>query len=161
MNQLPEQLELSGVPAHVQSWSMAKVSDFVQAVLSRWLRTHGTVPHRFFVIMCPQVEINERGGLPARVIELTDPRLTYRHFTGCNKPYFVVIFTGEDAYRRQQDVQALLAWSQPYEAEIMPTAVRLTFTGANEDLEEEGGKRRSRRMLRDLLQQGELPSTFV
>jgi hypothetical protein len=110
--------------------------------------------------MCPQVEINTLGGLPTRVIELTDPRLTCRHFTGCNKPYFVVIFTGEDARTCQHEVQELLPWSESYEVQITASALRLTFAGASEDLEweEDNVAKKPRRTLQELLGKADLVS---
>jgi hypothetical protein len=108
--------------------------------------------------MCPQVEINTLGGLPRRVIELTDPRLTCRHFTGCNKPYFVVIFAGDDAETYQRAVQEQLPWSESYEAQITASALRLTFSGASEDLEEDNAGTRPQRTLQELLERGDLVS---
>ena len=153
---LPGELELIGVPAHVQSWNVAKVPGFVLAVIGRWQRACGGIPDHFFLTMCPQSEINARGGLPSRVIELTDPKLTCRHFTGCNKPYYAVIFTGESAASRQSEVQALLPWSETYETEITPAGVRLTFVGATEDLEDDGVAKKPGRTLQELLESGEL-----
>jgi len=156
MELLPSKLELIGVPAHVQSWSVAKVPGFVLAILSRWQRAHGGIPDHFFLTMCPQAEINARGGLPLQVIELTDPKLTCRHFTGCSKPYFAVIFAGESAGVRQREVQALLPWSETYETEITPAEVRLTFVGATEDMEDDETGKRPGRTLQELLESGEL-----
>jgi hypothetical protein len=160
MAELPDRLDLAGVPVHVQSWNVAKIPGFVFAVLSRWQRAHGDLPERFYLTMCPQVEINTLGGLPTRVIELTDPRLTCRHFTGCNKPYFVVIFTGEDARTCQHEVQELLPWSESYEVQITASALRLTFAGASEDLEweEDGVAKKPRRTLQELLEKADLVS---
>ena len=59
-----------------------------------------------------------RGGLPDRVRELTNPRLRFLHFTGCNKPYVVLLYSGEDAEAWRAEVQQLLAWSEGYHAEL-------------------------------------------
>ena len=158
MAQLPDRVEVVDVPVHVQSWNVAKIPGFVLAVLSRWQPAHGDLPEMFYLTMCPQVEINPLGGLPRRVVELTDPRLTCRHFTGCNKPYFVVIFAGEDAQTCQQEVQERLPWSESYEAQITASALRLTFSGASEDLEEDGSGKKPRRTLQELLDRGDLVS---
>ncbi len=158
MAQLPENLEITGVPPYVESWTVAKIPGFVIAVLERWQRSHGELPRKFFVIMCPQVEINAMGGLPARVYELTDPRLRCRHFTGCHKPYFVVIFSGQDADQRRAEVQSLLSWSEGYEVEITEEAVKLRFSSATEDTGEERVNVPPQRTLQQLLSTGELVS---
>ena len=158
MAQLPENLEITGVPPYVESWTVAKIPGFVITVLKRWQRSHGELPHRFFVIMCPQVEINAMGGLPTRVYELTDPRLRCGHFTGCHKPYFVVIFTGEDADERRAEVQRLLSWSEGYEVEITEQAIKLRFSGATEDSGEDRTNVPPQRTLQQLLETGELVS---
>ena len=95
MKQLAKKLELVDVPPYVASWNAAKIPGFVLAVLSRWQRSQDGLPDRFFMVMCPQVEVNARGGLPPRVVEMTDPRLRCKHFTGCQRPYFVVLFGTE------------------------------------------------------------------
>jgi hypothetical protein len=87
---------ISGNAPYVESWRW-RISGFVFAVLKRWQRNYGELPHSFCMVMCPQVEINALGGLPSRAAALTHPKLSCRHFTGCHKPYFVVIFMGEDA----------------------------------------------------------------
>ena len=137
---------------------MAKIPGFVIAVLKRWQRSHGELPNRFFLVMCPQVEINAMGGLPARVYELTDPRLRCRHFTGCHKPYFVVIFIGEDAGQRRAEVQHLLSWSESYEVEITNETVKLSFSDATEDSGNERTDLPKQRTLQQLLETGELVS---
>ena len=70
------------------------------------------------MVLCPQVEIGARGGLPGRVIELTDARLRFLHFTGCHKPYAVFFHTGEDADTWRKQIQSLLCWSESYLAEF-------------------------------------------
>jgi len=156
MEQLSHQLEVTGIPVHVESWSVARIPGFVLAVLNRWQREYGRLPSRFHMAMCPQVEINARGGIPPQVHGLTDPRLTCRHFTGCHKPYFVVIFSGEDSAQRCQAAQDLLSWSEGYEVEIAPESVRLRFEGYTEDAEDTGTGQRTTRTLQDLLKSGEI-----
>jgi hypothetical protein len=156
---LPERVEVVDVPPHVAFWSVAKIPKFVSAVLGRWQRNHGELPAQFYLLMCPQVEVNAAGGLPSRVIQLTDPRLRCRHFTGCHKPYFVVFLVGDDAEQRRAEVQGLLSWSESYRVEIGEDAVRLEFVDATEDAgTEEYRQIPPSRSLRDLLATGEIVS---
>jgi hypothetical protein len=108
------------------------------------------------MVICPQVEINAIGGLPAGVIELTDPRLRCRHFTGCHKPYFVVFFTGEDAEERRAKVQPLLPWSEGYAVELQGQSAVLRFVDANEDVDSHTNRVKRTRTLQELLETGEL-----
>jgi len=159
VKQLPDKVLMTDVPPYIEIWSVAKIPNFMQAVLARWQRDRGELPSRFYVTMCPQVEVNAVGGLPSRVIELTDPRLRCRHFTGCHKPYFVVFFVGEDAGERQAEVQGLLSWSESYRVDVGNDAVRLSFVDATEDSDEEAHEEgRSPRTLRELLANGEIVS---
>ncbi len=156
MDTVPAEVEITGTPNYVEAWSAARIPGFVPAVLKRWQREHGRLPARLYITLCPQVEINARGGLPDRVRELTDPRLRCRHFTGCHKPYFVILFTGEDAAERQAEVQQLLAWSESYAVSIEPERLRLEFLDATEDLDDEAEPARPGRTLQELLRTGEL-----
>jgi hypothetical protein len=157
LKQLPTDVEITEVPSHVQAWSAARLSGFVPAVLSRWQREHGELPKRLHMVVCPQVEINARGGLPPEVHAITDPRLTCRQFTGCHKPYFIALFQGEDAAAQSRSAQALLAWSEAYAIQITPSVIRLRMEGYTEDLEEdEEATEAPRRSLQDLLRSGEL-----
>jgi hypothetical protein len=70
----------------------------------------------------------------------------------------VVIFAGEDARTCQHAVQEQLPWSESYEAQITATALRLTFSGASEDLEEDSCGKRPQRTLQELLERGDLVS---
>jgi hypothetical protein len=159
MKQLPERVEVADLPPYVEMWSVAKIPNFIPAVLGRWQRDRGELPPQFYVLVCPQVEVNAAGGLPARVVELTDPRLRCRHFTGCHKPYFVVFFVGEDADRKRAEVQAMLSWSESYRVDIGTDAVRLAFVDAMEDLgDEDRDATPAPRTLRDLLATGEIVS---
>ena len=149
-------VEISGVPQHVESWTVAKIPGFVTAVLARREREHGDLPSRFQMAMCPLVEVSAMGGLPDKVQELTDPRLTCRHFTGCHKPYLVVIFVGEDADHRRQQVQELLPWSEGYAVEKKGSDIRLQFAGCTEEVEQDDSPRPPARRLKELLESGEL-----
>jgi hypothetical protein len=156
MISLPEHLEVEGLPPHVAAWSVARIPGFVGAVLKRWQMNHGELPSEFHVLMCPQVELNARGGLPPGVFALTHPKLHCRHFTGCMKPYFVAIFIGEDAGERSEKVLQILSWSEGYHVRICDEAIRLSFTGANEDVETPSNPVKPHRNLQDLLASGEL-----
>jgi len=149
-----QQIEIANVPPYVESWSVAKIPRFVSAVLARWQRNYGELPSRFYAVMCPQVEVNAVGGLPSRLIELTDARLRCRHFTGCHRPYFVAFFIGDDARQRLAEAQQWLAWSESYRVDIGPQSTTLEFVDATEDTcasDEEAA-----RTLRDLQATGEL-----
>jgi hypothetical protein len=158
MDNIPEKLDIVGVPLYVESWNVAKIPGFVSAVLKRWQRSYGELPQRFYIVMCPQVEINTMGGLPTQAYELTDPRLRCQHFTGCHKPYFVVILTGDDADWRRAEIQRLLPWSEGYEVKITEQAIHLTFTEASEDLGKKYEAIPKHRTLQQLLETGELIS---
>jgi hypothetical protein len=140
----------------VASWSVAGVEGFVLAVLKRWQRHHGALPREFSLVMCPQVELNAMGGLPDRVTELTDPRLRCRYFTGCHRPYFVVIFDGDDAETRRAEVQEVLSWSEGYRVQIEAECVVLHFMDATEDFHDEAPQTHRPRTLQDLLASGDL-----
>ncbi len=91
------------------------------------------LPSQFVMVACPQVEINAIGGLPSRVRELTDSRVRIQHFTGCHKPYLVILLLGEDAEARREEIQKLLSWSEGYHVELMDGMTRLRFIEAIEE----------------------------
>jgi hypothetical protein len=157
---LPQKIEISNVPPYVEPWSVARIPKFVVTVLERWQRNHGDLPSQFYAVMCPQVEVNAAGGLPSRVVALTDPRLRCRHFTGCHKPYFVALFCGADADQRCAEAQRWLSWSESYRVTIDDDAVRLAFIDATEEApaEETQGAHRTARTLKELLATGEIVS---
>jgi hypothetical protein len=130
------QMEILGQPAYVRNWSVAGIPGFIPAVLDRWQRNHGRLPDRFVLVACPQVEINALGGLPERVRELTDPRLRFQHFTGCHKPYLVILMVGEDASALRKKVQKMLSWSEGYQVECQDRTTRLRFIEAIEERED-------------------------
>lgn len=133
MKAVAEQLEIEGIPPYVESWSAAGIPGFIPAVLNRWRDNVGNLPTRFVMVLCPQVEIDARGGLPDRVRELTNPRLRFLHFTGCHKPYVVFLYSGDDAEEWRTQVQRLLSWSEGYQAELMAGITRLKFIDAVEE----------------------------
>jgi len=131
-----EHLEIHGLPANVASWSAAGIPGFVLAVLDRWRRNSGRLPTRFVMVLCPQTEINAAGGLPARVRELTDPRLRFQHFTGCHRPYVILLHAAENAEEWRREVQGRLAWSESYQVECRDGVLRLRFVDAVEERDE-------------------------
>ena len=136
MQATPSQLAIQGIPPYVKSWSVAVIPRFIPGVLDRWRRNHGELPRRFVMVLCPQVEINAIGGLPPRVRELTNPKYRMRHFTGCHKPYAVLIHAGENAEGWREEVQNMLSWSEGYEVEITEDMTRLAFIDAVEELDD-------------------------
>lgn len=136
MESTSQQLEITGLPVYIASWSVASVPGFVLSVLNRWQRNHGRLPSRFLLVACPQLEINENGGLPSRVRELTDARIRLKHITSCNKPYLVILLFGEDAEARREEIQNLLSWSEGYHVESMDGMTRLQFIDAVEEIDD-------------------------
>jgi hypothetical protein len=135
MTSTSSQLEITGLPPYIGCWSAVGLPGFAFAIFNRWQRNYGTLPSRFVMVACPQVEINALGGLPSRVIELTDSRVRLQHFTGCHRPYLVILLLGEDAERRREEIQTLLPWSEGYEVNLMNGTTRLEFIEAVEDID--------------------------
>lgn len=133
MESTQEQLEIVGMPPYVGSWSAVGLPGFITKVLSRWQRNFGRLPSQFGLIACPLVEINAVGGLPARVRELTDSRVRILHFTGCHKPYLVIILLGEDGAVRRAEIQKSLSWSESYEVKLKEGMIQLQFLDAIEE----------------------------
>lgn len=140
MQAIVEQLEIEGIPPYVESWSAARIPGFIPAVLDRWRHNSDRLPTRFVMVLCPQVEMSAIGGLPDRVRELTNPRTRFLHFTGCHKPYVVLLHAGVDAQTWRAEVQRLLSWSEGYQAELTAGAVRLTFIEAIEERDDDGAQ---------------------
>lgn len=155
MHALPDTLDIQNLPRHIESWAVAKVAGFVPAILERWLRARPDLPSAFMLVMCPVAEINNHGGLPERVHLLTDPRLSCRHFTGCSRPYYAMIYTGADADARRAEIQTLLPWSEGYAVAILPDRIQLSFIDASEELDTEPYLSDGR-SITDLLESGEL-----
>ena len=149
MESTPEQLEIIGQPPYIGSWSAVRLPGFIIKVLDRWQRNFGRLPSQFALVACPQVEVNAIGGLPARVRELTDSRVRILHFTGCHKPYLVILLIGDDAEARRAEIQKRLSWSEGYHVEFKDGLARLQFIEAIEEndddiaLENEGIMRRA------------------
>lgn len=137
MKPITERLEIEGIPPYVESWSAATIPGFIPAVLDRWQNNYGELPTRFVVVVCPQVEIDATGGLPNRVRELTNARLRFLHFTGCHKPYLVLLYTGDDAEEWRAEVQQFLSWSEGYQALLVAGRTRLKFIEAIEERDED------------------------
>ena len=129
-----QQLQIEDMPPYVKSWSAATIPGFIPAVLTSWPYNHGELPTRFVMVVCRLVEINAMGGLPRRVRELTNPRLRFLHFTGCSKPYLVLLYCGDDAEGWRTEVQQLLSWSEGYQAKLIAGMAHLKFIEAIEEL---------------------------
>jgi hypothetical protein len=133
MTTVTEQVVVEGMPSHVGSWSAARIPGFIPAVLDRWRRQDGDLPARFVMVVCPQVEIDAMGGLPDRVRELTSPRLRFLHFTGCHKPFIVMLNIDGDSGAWCGKVQRLLPWSESFHVETAAGVTRLQFIEAIEE----------------------------
>ena len=133
METVMQQLEITGLPSNVGSWSAVSIPGFLFAVLKRLQRHLGRLPARFVLVACPQVEVNAVGGLPSRVRELTNPCQRLQHFTGCHKPYLVIFLVGEDAEARREEIQKWLSWSEGYQVEFTDGTPRLRFIEAIEE----------------------------
>ncbi len=132
-----QQLQIEGMPPYVKSWSAASIPGFILSVLERWRRNGGELPIRFVMVVCPQVEINAMGGLPRQVKELTNPRLRFLHFTGCSKPYLVLVYSGDGADEWRAQVQRFLSWSEGYQAKLVAGMAHLKFIEAVEELDDD------------------------
>ncbi|MGB5455101.1 MAG: hypothetical protein WBO18_03900 [Gammaproteobacteria bacterium] len=126
---------IADLPAYVQSWSAVKLPGFVTAVLDNWRRNFGELPDSFSLVACPQAEINANGGLPGRVIELTDSRVRIKQFTSCHRLYLVILIMGQDAEERREQIQQYLSWSEGYDVEIHNGVPQLRFVEAVEECE--------------------------
>jgi hypothetical protein len=136
METVIKQPEITGLPPNIGSWSAVGIPGFVMGVLKRWQRDLGRLPQRFVLVACPKVEVNAIGGLPSRVRELTSPRQRLQHFTGCHKPYLVILLEGEDADARREEIQRWLSWSEGYQVEYLEGLPQLRFIAAIEERDE-------------------------
>lgn len=132
-----DQLQITDVPPYIRSWSAVGLPGFIIKVLERWQRNYGRLPSRFRLVACPQVEVNAVGGLPARVRELTDSRVRLLHFTGCHKPYLIILLFGNDAEARRAEIQRWLAWSEGYQADLKDGMIHLQFIEAIEEIDDD------------------------
>ena len=135
MEPTPQQLEIIDVPPYIRSWSAVGLPGFIIKALERWQRNYGDLPPQFRLVACPQVEVNAVGGLPDRVRELTDSRVRLLHFTGCHKPYLILLLFGDDAETCRAEIQQWLAWSEGYQAVIIDGVIRLRFIDAIEEID--------------------------
>jgi hypothetical protein len=135
MEPTPYQLEIIDLPPYIRSWSAVGLPGFIIKALERWQRNYGDLPSQFRLIACPQVEVNAVGGLPERVRELTDSRVRLLHFTGCHKPYLILLLFGDDAETRRAEIQQWLAWSEGYQLEVSEEVIRLQFIDAIEEID--------------------------
>ena len=135
-------------------WSVIGVDKFVTGALGRIEGGGGTLPAHFRMSCCPWGERNALGGTPEPVREIMDPRLRLVHFTGCGRPYLVVLFIGDDAAQRQQIAMQHLPWSEHFDVRINGGEAALSYLESTEDLW--GDDEPDTRTLRELLQQGEL-----
>lgn len=157
MLQIPENVEVSGLPPYIAFWSITRVDRFIPAILGRWHREHSGLRSGFFLLLCPRVEVNALGGLPGDVLDLTDPRQRLTHFTGCQRPYMALMLAGEDADQRRARIHELLPWSESYWVEIDEASIRLSFIDATEELVDQPGERmQSPRRFHDLCSSGEI-----
>lgn len=136
METVMKQPQITGLPANIGSWSVLSIPGFIGGILTRWQRQLGRLPARFVLVACPKVEVNAIGGLPLRVRELTSPRQRLQHFTGCHKPYLVILLEGEDAEARRDEIQKWLAWSEGYQVEYLDGAPQVRFIAAIEERDE-------------------------
>jgi hypothetical protein len=131
----PLRFEIAELPPYVRSWSVVSIPNFILSAMSRWQRNFGNLPLQFTLVACPQTEIAALGGLPSRVVELTDPRVRIKHFTSCNKLYLIILLLGEDAEERRDEIQKYLPWSESYHVDLNDEMLRLRFIEAVEDCE--------------------------
>ena len=137
MASAPQNMEIIDQPPYIGSWSAVGLPGFIIKVLNRWQRNFGELPEQFTLVACPLVEINAIGGLPSRVRELTDSRVRILHFTGCHKPYLIILLLGDDAEARRAEIQKRLAWSEGYQVDFQDGMARLRFVEAVEENDEE------------------------
>jgi hypothetical protein len=127
------QLEITDLPAYVQSWSVVNLPGFITKLLASWQRNYGALPDTFSLIACPQAEINANGGLPSPVIALTDARVRIKQFTSCHRLYLVILIMGEQVAIRRQQIQQYLSWSEAYDVVRDDGVLRLRFIEAVEE----------------------------
>lgn len=138
-------------------WSVTVVDKFVVSSLQRAQREGGALPHQFRMTMCPWGERNAMGDARNTVQSVTDPRLRIVHFTGCSRPYLVVLFVGEDASRDQEVMMRCMPWSEHYEVELDGAGrIALRYVGCTEEPEEENTDDSQTQRLQELFRSGAL-----
>lgn len=136
-------------------WTVTGVDKFITGSLARVERAGGDIPETFYLSICPWGERNALGGTPEKVQDIIDPRLRLVHFTGCGRPYLVILFMGAEAAERQQVAMQHLPWSEHFLCLREGSHLSVQFQDAIEDLwgEEDDPDPRT---LRELLHLGEL-----
>jgi len=126
-----ERYRVEGAPP---PWGVTGIKNFVIGALSRaW--GEGDWPGHFLLSLCPWGERNALGGTPTPLQEVMDPRLRLVHFTGCGRPYWVILFIGEDAAARQRIAMQYLPWSEHFAVTCHDGEAVLEFLGCTEDID--------------------------
>jgi hypothetical protein len=149
-------IEAFEVQGDTPAWTVTHVSKFVVGALGRAEREGGPLPERFHLTLCPFGERNAAGGIPGPVHATLDPRFRLVHFTGCGRPYLVVLYIGADAAARQADAIAHLPWSEHYAVEAREGTAHLEFLAATEQPAADAPPWTGPRTLRELERSGEL-----
>lgn len=142
--------EIIGTPP---PWSVTLVDKFVTGALGRIVDQGGRLPTEFRISFFPWGEHNAMGGTPEAVREIMDPRLRLVHFTGCGRPYLVVVFIGDKAAGDQEIARCQLPWSEHYRAQDGGDQLTLEFIGETEELENAVEPDVAARTLRSLFHQ--------
>ncbi len=137
-------------------WSVTGVDKFVVGVIERAEREGGALPDSFFLSLCPWGERNVVDSGADELRDVMDPRFRLVHFTGCGRPYLVVVLTGEDAAKRQQIAMKYLPWSEHYRVCISGSVIELEFVAEVEEPEVDSGEQVGERRLVQLFESGEL-----
>ena len=146
--------EIRGSPP---PWSVTAVDKFVVSSLQRAQREGGALPQQFHLSMCPWGERNALGEARGRIQAVIDPRFRIVHFTGCSRPYLVVLLVGADAPRDQEVMIKCMPWSEHYAVQLDATGtITLHFIGCTEEPEEASSDEPESRNLQDLFHAGAL-----
>jgi len=137
-------------------WSVTKVNNFVVGALARMRHEGGDLPEHFLLSFCPWGERNAIGGTPEQLREVMDPRFRLVHFTGCSRPYWVILFIGEAAAARQQLAMRHLPWSEHFTVVCRDSGAILEYLGCTEEVSVDYES--DPHTLRELLSQGRLVS---
>jgi hypothetical protein len=151
MNNPIERCRIEGT---VPPWSVTSVHNFVVGALNRAQRDAWALPGQFRLSICPWGERNILGGTPTQVQEVINPRLRLVHFTGCGRPYLLILFVGEDAAAHQQIAMQYLPWSEHFSVTCHDNEAALDYHGSTEEINDASSG--DVRTLRELLGQGAL-----
>ena len=144
------------VSGSLPPWSVTGVDKFIVSVIERAEREGGALPEEFFLSLCPWGERNAVSGGAVELRDVMDPRFRLVHFTGCGKPYLVVVLTGDDAANRQQIAMKYLPWSEHYRACLRGGIIEMVFVAEVEQPEIDSSEELEERRLVQLFQAGEL-----